>query len=168
MRYLKGSLVLVVTGLLVLGGCATGGQEDLSNFEAERVSLPEYREFLDELATSLSQGEPRAFNQREVDRFNELSGRLDEIMKDYESIDEMSNDERMALFNAHEALQALVVGQRENQVICSRRHTVGTNFKVSECYTRAEWQQKERQSQEWARSNLRQPPQRLPEGPGGP
>lgn len=157
---------------VALSGCAGDGhskssEERLSNFEAEKVSIPEYRDFLEELASSISQGVPREFNGRELARYRELDQRLQDILADYDSIEQMNREERRRLFNTHEKLEMLISGQRENQVICSRRHTVGTNFRVTECHTRAEWERQREASQEFMRDRMRQPAQQLPSGPGG-
>ncbi|MDQ2068351.1 hypothetical protein [Natronospira bacteriovora] len=163
-------LTLAVLSAMVLWGCAGTGtgssNEELETFEAERVSVPEYREFLGELREAVREGIPREFNEREIQRYGQLERRLLDLLEGVDSVDEMNRDEQRQLYNAQEALQALVSGQRDYQVICRRRHTVGTNFKTTECYTRQEWQEVSDQSRRFMEDFMRSPME-PPAGPGG-
>lgn len=161
-----GITTLFLISLLVFGGCASSGGADNraqasaeqdEEFEVEKVSIPEYREFLGNLRDSLSEGEPRQFNEREVDKFNRLYSKLLNIMEGHETPDTMNANQRQELFNTHEELQALVAGDRDNQVICNRRHQVGSNFKKTSCYTRQEWREAKEDSQNFMRHQFRGP-----------
>lgn len=151
--------------VVALSGCAGSGGADNraqatteteeEEFEPEKVSVPEYREFLVGLREEVSEGEPREFNERERREFDELYNELMSQLDGYESTDAMDPDQQREVFNTHEELQALISGRREDQVICNRRHTVGTNFKQTECYTRKEWREAKDESQQYLQDRFR-------------
>lgn len=159
--------IFFVLAAVALSGCAGSGgpdnraqaaaeeREQEDEFKPEKVSVPEYREFLAGLRESVSEGEPREFNEREMRKFDELHNELTSLLEGHESTDTMNPEQQREVFNTHEKLQALVSGRREDQVICNRRHTVGTNFKKTECYTRKEWREAKDDSQQYMRDRFR-------------
>lgn len=146
--------------LLMLAACAGNGQareEPAADVRAEKVSVPEYREFLVDLREAVSEGIPREFNQREMDRFNRLDSRLTGLLDGVDSVDELSRDERLALFNTHEELQALMSGRQDDQIICRRERTVGTHFQTEKCYTRREWREASEDSRRFIEDHMKAP-----------
>lgn len=158
--------IFFLLATVALSGCAGSGgadnraqasaaEEEEEEFKPEKVSVPEYREFLVGLRESVSEGEPREFNERERREFNQLYNDLMSLLEGYASVDAMDRDQQREVFNTHEELQALMSGRREDQVICNRRHTVGTNFKQTECYTRKEWREAKDESQQYLKDRFR-------------
>lgn len=134
--------------VLFLGGCATQAPEPVT---PEKVSIPEFRLYLADLREAVDEGVPRAFNEKDMREFNQINMRLLSLIDGRSSIEEMSSEERLALYNAQQELQSILIGKRENQVICRQRHTVGTNFKKTQCFTRREWDLMSRESSEFVR-----------------
>ena len=64
----------------------------------------------------------------------------------------MNQNERVALLNLHSNLEEVVMGAADQQIICQRRHTVGTNFKRTTCKTRAEWRAERERASELMRN----------------
>lgn len=131
----------VVFAFLTIG-CATDTydrQRPMETIEPDQVSIPEYQNFLSSLSAALDEGRPRELNTVEQSRFDDVMGRLDRMLDRFETIDEMNQDERVALLNLHADLEEVVMGAADQQIICQRRHRVGTHFKSTECKTRAEW-----------------------------
>ena len=118
----------------------------------ERVSVADYRVFLADLRETIQAGEPREFNNNEMRRYQRIDNRLNALLENYQSIDEMSQDERRELFNLHEDLQALVIGRDEDQVICRRQQTVGTHFRNETCRTRSEWREEQEEGRRLMRN----------------
>lgn len=150
MTHFKASILLLAATML-LAACAAHEPRPTHAVDIRTISIPEYQEFLAVLSISLEKGEPRQLNEREMKQFREVHQQLDRMVARHESIDDLSADEQVRLFNLHARLESVVVGRDEDQVLCRRRHKVGTNFKVSECKTVAEW----RYEQEWAQRHLR-------------
>lgn len=155
--------ILFLLAAVALSGCAgadtraraSATEEEEEGFKPEKVSVPEYREFLVGLRESVSEGEPREFNERERRQFDELYNELMSLLEGHESVDTMHPEQQREVFNTHEELQALMSGRREDQVICNRRHKVGTNFKQTECYTRKEWREAKDESQQYLKDRFR-------------
>jgi hypothetical protein len=122
--------------------------------DVEQISIPEYREFLAELANAVESDIPREFNDKEMEQFNEVSVELDRLLANYDSREQMDQDSLVRLYNLHSELEAVVVGRDENQVLCRRRHRVGTNFKVTECKSVNEWRYEQDMSQEFIRNMM--------------
>ncbi|RUO33507.1 hypothetical protein [Aliidiomarina sanyensis] len=137
-HYLRGLLVAIAA--LVLAGCNTTGNQVASStvLTPERVSIPEYLVFLDELEGSISEGEPRELNERELDQFKYLKGRLVTLIGDREDIEQMERYEQERLFNLHQRLQTVVIGDPSQQVICRREQSIGSNLRQTRCMTRAQ------------------------------
>lgn len=137
-----------LSSVLFVAACATQGPGHIT---PEKVTIPEFRLYLADLREAVNEGVPREFNDKEMREFNRINMRLLSLTDGRDSIDEMSDDERLALYNAQEELQSILIGKREDQVICRKRHTVGTNFKRTQCYTRREWDQMSYHGSEFVR-----------------
>lgn len=154
----------IVTGLagialaFFLAACASTNTDTRSPqpdpVEPERLTIPEYREFLSELDVAIKNGEPRELNSTEMERYLDISSRLGVLLARYDSIDEMSETRRIELFNLQETLQATVIGKREDQLLCRRTRTVGTHFRETRCLTVSEWEQRREQAQEYMRDKF--------------
>lgn len=124
----------------------------------EKVSVPDYLDFLDSLAASVAEQEPRPLNSRELQSYRQIDGQLREALAGVETIEEMSRDRQVRVFNLHEELQSVIIGAPENQVICRREATVGTHFRRVSCITVAEFQQRQKDSSEFLRDMFRSGP----------
>ena len=138
-------LPLVLTAL-VLTGCASGQSsratavaDDLAPQPVapapRRVAVPEYLAFLDELSQSVENDKPRVFNARELREYRRVEGELRASLTGVDNIEQLSHDQQIKVFNLHEELQAVFIGDPKYQVICRREQTVGTNFRRTSCIT---------------------------------
>lgn len=157
-------LICSVFALLTIG-CATDTydrQRPMATIEPDKVSIPEYQNFLASLTAALDEGRPRELNAVEQSRFDDVIGRLDRMLDRFESIEDMDQDERVALLNLHADLEEVVMGAADQQVICRRSHTVGSNFKRTTCKTRGEWRSDRERASELMRdiyiSSMTAPP----------
>jgi len=139
---------------------STGNQLDPVPFtEAPRkVEVAEYLEFLDSLAVAIGEGVPRELTLREREQFRDTDSELRDMLEGVTNVDQLSDDAQLEVFNLHERLQGIVIGDPENYLICSRRSTVGTHFKRTSCVPAGDF----RRQQERNRDALRQ---RLGAGP---
>ncbi len=64
--------------------------------------------------------------------------RIDALLADEPSMDTLNERERIALFNAHEHIVAVLNDDLRSRMVCQRRAPVGTHIKVTECRTVAE------------------------------
>lgn len=152
MHRITTGLMAVLVAILITA-CASTPRSS-TPARPEIVSIPEYREFLVELDSAIQDGEPRELNDREMERYSETTGKLNRLLAQYDSLDNMPEDHRRELFNLHEALQSTVVGRREDQILCRRTKTVGTNFRETRCMTHAQWEEEQRAAQDYFRGKF--------------
>jgi len=124
----------------------------------ERVPVDEYLEFLDSLAVSISQGEPRPFTRTEINLYRRIDSQLRDQLEGYDNIEQLSTHSKLQVFNLHEELQAVVIGDPANQVICRREHRVGTNFRTTRCVNIDDFRDQQRAGQEFLRYKFGAPP----------
>ncbi len=162
----KTTLSAISLTLLLVGCSSSGTPRQAANDleprpfapEPRQVAVDEYLEFLDELAVAVGEGVPRELDAREQRQFRDYDSQLRSILGPVQSVDELSDESQRVVFNLHQQLQGVVVGDPDNHVICSQRHTVGTHFKQVSCMPAADF----RREQERSRSAIRH---RLGAGP---
>lgn len=118
----------------------------------EKASVAEYLEFLDNLKVAVEQGNLRDFNRREYQEFQRIDRQLRDELSSIDRIEELGDDNKIRVFNLHQELQGVVIGDPENHVICRRERTVGTNFRRTTCISVGDF----RRNQERSREQLRQ------------
>lgn len=101
----------------------------------KKVAVPQYLAFLDALTQSVEAERPRVFNARELREYRRIESELRAGLAGVENIDELSHDQQIKVFNLHEELQAVFIGDPKYQVICRREQTVGTHFRTTNCMT---------------------------------
>lgn len=154
---MKTRAVILAFAIALCAACATTTESNRRDPHAslapkpviaapERVSVAEYLEFLDSLAASLSANEPRELNTMEVESYRRVDAALRAQLEGVENIDELSTDRQARVFNLHEELQAIVIGDPKNRVICRREHTVGTHFRQTTCMTVREFESYQEQT----------------------
>lgn len=118
-------------------------------FTPEQVTIPEYLDFLSDLDASIQEGEPRQLSDRELAQFENVRMNLTTLIGEREHLDEFSQSEKERLFNLHQRLQVVVIGNPERQVICRQERTVGSNMRQTRCVTQAERDAEQRRSTEF-------------------
>lgn len=142
---------LILAGAVVLSACAT-----VSYPVPEIVSVPEYREYLDYLRSQIDEGVPRELNDQEMAHFRRLSRTLNGLLADVGHIDELEYDDKIRVFNLNEELHAVVIGRDEDQVVCKRQRTVGTNFRTTTCRTLSDVRREREGAARWIREDVMQ------------
>ncbi|AKS43247.1 hypothetical protein [Wenzhouxiangella marina] len=149
---------------LFTAACAGGGQNNRSSGselepppfanEPRNVDVDEYLEFLDELAVAIGEGVPRELNTREREQYRDADTRLRSILEPVSNVSELSDENQLTVFNLHQELQGIVVGDPENYLICSRRSTVGTHFKRTTCMPAGDFRRQQERNREALRNRL--------------
>ncbi|NBB93967.1 MAG: hypothetical protein GVY32_12460 [Gammaproteobacteria bacterium] len=165
---------LSVATALLLAGCAssleTTTPPGAGNDEQQPVlvGIPAYREFLTRLDQAVARGAARPLEAKERQSYRSASDRLDTLLARHESIDDMSQRDRVDAFNLHQELQAIVVGNYDDQIICRIDRAAGTNFPITQCRSVAERRRLRELTQDWKRSTFRGIMPSAPGGGGGP
>ncbi len=158
-------LLIAILLALTCIACAGGGQNRSSGqnadlapepFAAEprNVEVDEYLEFLDSLAVAIGEGVPRELNQRERDQFRDTDSRLRSILGPVDNVNQLSDENQLTVYNLHQELQGIVVGDPDNYIICSRRHAVGTHFKRVSCMPAGDFKREQERTREALRQRL--------------
>lgn len=153
-------LTLTLFSLFLLAACAGSGDQrsaaSAPDFESQplTVEVDEYLVFLDELALALGEGVPRDLNTREREQFRDTDSRLRQLLEPVERVDQLSEENQTLVFNLHQKLQGIVVGDPDNYLICSQRHTVGTHFKRTSCIPAGDFRREQERNREALRNRL--------------
>lgn len=127
--------LLVALPALVLAACAPIPRTEQGlNFEYPA----DYLAWQSEIESELADGNPRELDEEEWQKFRDLRAQSHEILGEHESMAALSEDERMAIFNLHEELTALVVeDEGPPPVVCRWEHRVGSHLRQRVCTQRA-------------------------------
>jgi len=136
MKFFKALLAVITVGVFAIGCASSSNQAGIS---PTTVSIAEYRTFLNELDVAVEEGVPRELAEREKEQYNALTNGIRRILEGHETMDTVDDTDKSRIFNMHESLQAVLLGDRSSQVICRTERSTGTNFKTTSCMTRAEW-----------------------------
>jgi hypothetical protein len=72
---------------------------------------------------------------------------IGDLLKDVRDPRELSPDQRVALFNAHETIESVINKQDKSRVVCTRERKTGSRVATTECLTVAEREERARISQ---------------------
>jgi len=165
--------VFVLISAIVLAACASsgtsnrgGGSGNLQptpfSEEPRKVDVDEYLEFLDSLAVAVGEDVPRELSLRETEQYRDTDSRLRAMLEPVTNVDQLSEEAQVEVFNLHQRLQGIVIGDPENYLICSRRSTVGTHFKRTTCIPAGDFRRQQERNREALRQRLGPGP--MPQG----
>jgi hypothetical protein len=77
------------------------------------------------------------------------------LLKDVSDPHELSDDKRLALFNAHETIASILKHQDKSRVVCTREKKTGSRLGTTECLTVGEREERARVSADLARESQR-------------
>lgn len=141
MKLMKFGIIAALS--IMLFGCASSGEQTAS-VTPQTVSIAEYTAFLEHLDDSIEEGKPRQLNDDEKRQYTSLSTTLKNMLSGHETMDTVPSNDVQRVANLHQRLQAVVMGTNAGQVICRSERSTGTNFKRTACMTRADWEQQQR------------------------
>lgn len=155
--------MLIIIATLVCVACAGGQQNQRQSGQnaelqpepvadmPETASVDEYLDFLDKLKVAVESGDIREFTSREHQQFQRINRQLRDELANVDQIEDLHDENKIRVFNLHQELQGVIIGDPENYLICRRDHRVGTNFKQTRCIPAGDF----RRSQEENRRHLR-------------
>lgn len=159
---------IIIIATLVCVACAGGQQNQRQADEnselqpkpiadmPEKASVDEYLEFLDKLKVAVERGDIREFNSREYQQFQRINRQLRDELAGVDRIENLRDENQVRVFNLHQELQGVVIGDPENYLICRRDHRVGTNFKQTRCIPAGDFRRNQEENRRQLRS-LMQP-----------
>ncbi len=125
---------IVLTVLVLSAGLMNTAQA------REVVPINEFLTALEELRGKLEEGNPRELGRREWREFDKLQGDFEKLLDDVESVEELSEKDRIALINTQEDLDVLLMGggRNDERIICRQVRKTGSRIARQECITQRE------------------------------
>lgn len=129
---------VIAAAMLATLALSTG----LSNTAQARevASIGEFLTALEELRGKLQDGDPRELGNREWRDFDRIEDRFEALLEDVEAVEDLSDDDKVALINAQEDLDALLMGggRSDERIICRKVRKTGTRISRRQCITQRE------------------------------
>ena len=154
-------IAIPLTALLAIAlvtGCAGNSTRATANDDPpvpKKVSLEEYRHFLDQLRVAVNQDQPRPLKDAEKSDYLQIDSKLRRILADHETIDELNSTEKADVFTLHEEMEAIIIGSDKNQIVCRRTSITGSHFKETTCASKRDIRDRRRKSKEYLDHLLR-------------
>ncbi|RFF29872.1 hypothetical protein [Wenzhouxiangella sediminis] len=105
----------------------------------EVASIDEFMTALEELRGKLEDGDPRELSDREWREFNKLHGRFEDLLEGVDSVEQLSEDDEIALINTQEELDTLLLGgENDERIICRKVRKTGSRISRRRCITQRE------------------------------
>lgn len=107
----------------------------------------------------LSDGKTYAeMSRADRDEVRSLLDRMSNRLKGVDSVDQLPEDEKLALFNEQERVNAMLVkGYADSRLVCDKRGRTGSHFKQTKCQTVAERRRRAEADQNNMRALQRSP-----------
>jgi len=119
----------------------SGGNDHLS-LASDRapVTAETYAERRHQLVTEIESGDTYAeINSMQKREVMESLERIGRWLESAGSIDAMSDDQRIRVFNEQEKINTMLTGvAADSRLVCTREQTVGTRMRQTSCFTVAE------------------------------
>ena len=141
--------------LLLASPLVLGGAPKLTNMDA--AGLLAYHTELAEALDTRAYSHISARDRQEIDRAQSL---IRERLAGHSSLDELTEPDRVDVFNAHEQIVAIVEEAADEQLVCTRRKVTGTHRVSVECETAGKLDRSRRAlaTEEVYRHDLNRPP----------
>lgn len=94
------------------------------------------------------QGGFKDLSQRERDEMIAVQDRILETLKPVKDIEELSTDQRVALFNDLQSVAAMAKNAEDNRKVCERTRAVGSNRYTVVCMTALEYERNKARAQD--------------------
>lgn len=120
----------------------------------QRVPVAEYLDFLDQLSADVESDMPRELSPVELERYRRIDAQLRDNLAGIENIDQLDHERKIVVFNLHEELQAVLIGDPKYRVICRRERSVGTNFRHTTCITVDELRADQEHGRRWLQESF--------------
>jgi hypothetical protein len=118
-----------------------------ANADKVAMILQQQREIRAE--SEQSTGEYARFGADTLDRMHSAQDQVFRLLDGKATVAQLRPDEQVELFNALEAIKAIIAENDENRQKCWREHKLGSTMKVTRCATLAELEHVRRDAQDW-------------------
>lgn len=132
----------IVLMLLLIAGCAATEHRVASPKDPFAMPIDEFLQEADKLRAGMAQGEPREFEEQEMEKFDEMAEQINELVGDATELEQITMYNRTRLYELRTQMVKMVVGDADPTMVCFKQHTTGTRLRGNtRCYTLEEMQQ---------------------------
>ena len=124
--------ILVLTALLAAGAAQADGAPEPVRIDNVAKFLDQQRDIRDDLKSSKF----RHIGSSERKRLLAAQDEMFELLEGKRSIEELSHDEQVALYNAQHLVAGILVDAELDRPICKREKRVGSNMSQTVCTTK--------------------------------
>jgi hypothetical protein len=124
--------------VLALAGASAAAADNASESGTPRLSNMSAGEFLayhDKLDQELKTRRYEHITSSQIDDIGLEQSKIRALIGTHATLDELSNQDQVSVFNAHERVVAIVEGAEDDRVVCKRQKVVGSHRPVSVCQT---------------------------------
>lgn len=144
------SLTMLLAAAL-LTACASTQDTDrtLARAEANKIeSIEQFLEYQRELRKSYEDGTRGPLSNEAMQLLVSSHQTLERILGGVESVEELTPDQRVEVYNAQSAIGSIVLGNIKDRPVCRRGVAkTGSNLRRTECYTASERERMRRQAE---------------------
>ncbi len=117
---MKVALVPLTLALLVgCSGAPTQRASDVEPLKMDNVGV--FLEYQESLRDGYQDGSLGSLNEREQRLFEDSQRTIERLLGDVDSVDELSANQKVELYNAQEAINGIIRGNAANRQICRRQ-----------------------------------------------
>lgn len=116
--------------MLIFAACASGG----ANIE----DVPAYREYIQGLVENIESADENTISASDKSEMLELANGLLSELSDVSAINELEDEAASMVFDQHERLHAMLLGEDESQAtrrVCKTETPIGSNIRKRTCRT---------------------------------
>lgn len=132
-----GMVGVLLAALVVAGNVRADDGSDVA-------TVPEYLEFLAELREGFANEDPWPLSKREQRMFDEADRNIRRLLSGRDSIDGLSSEQSIALYNSQQQIRAILTGEEDTRIICRRVARTGSHMRQTRCVS-AELHQAQRE-----------------------
>lgn len=138
--------------LLLIAGCVTVEHRVASANDPFAMPIDEFLEEIDKLRVSMALGEPREFEVQEIERFDEMTEQIKDLLGDATELEQITMYNRTRLYELRTQMVKMMVGDADPTMICFKQHTTGTRLRGNtRCYTLQEMQENKFEAEQLTR-----------------
>jgi hypothetical protein len=105
----------------------------------------------EKLGAQVEAGEYAGMSSGDRRRLRKAQKQLLDTVAGHASYDELDENERLRVFNAHEAVLALIEGRADDRIVCHTSRRTGSHLRQVDCATAAERAQRSKDSENFLR-----------------
>jgi hypothetical protein len=159
---LAGLLAFAAVGFSASATANVGGEDantvaQRADAQVEKISV-NMAKYIGEIDRAIAMAKEGGYGKLERGSEARLAAAREEIgriLKDVSDPRTLPPDQRIALFNAHQTIEAVINKQDKDRVVCTRERKTGSRLGTTECLTVGEREERAKISQAMARDQQR-------------